>query len=86
MEAKRADLAETEKSLASRDRILQDTVERVLEVPVPEMVEQLVKLLKTVSEDGIQQRNVVRIADIPVPQVVKGLVKVSKVFTRGEDH
>ena len=79
LESARADLAETEKSSTSRDRILQGTVERVLHVPVPEMVEQLVKLPKTVSEDGIQQRTVEQTVDIPVPQVVKGLVKVSKV-------
>ena len=61
---------------ASRDRTLQDTVERVLDVPLPEVVKQLVKLPKTVSEDGIQQRTVERIADIPVPQVVEELVEV----------
>ena len=64
---------------ASRDRTLQDTVERVLDVPVLEMVKQLMKLPKTVSEDGTMQRTVEGIAGIPVPQVVKELVKVSEV-------
>ena len=47
---------------------------RILDVPVTEMVKQLMKLPKTVSEDGIQQRTVERIADIPVPQVAEELV------------
>ena len=80
LEAKRADLAEIEKSLASRDRILQGTVEQISDVPVPQMVEQLVKLPKTVSQDRIQQRTAEQIVDIPVPQVVEELVEVSRVF------
>ena len=60
----------------SRDQILQCTVEQVLDVPVPEMVE----VPKTISQDKIQQRIVEQIIDVPVPQVVKELVEVSKVF------
>ena len=62
--------------VSSRDQILQWTVEQVLDVPVPEMVE----VPKTVSQDKIQQRIVEQIIDVPVPQVVKELVEVSKVF------
>ena len=80
LEAARAELVEIGRSLASRDLTFQDSVERVLDVGVPEMVEQLVKLPKTVSEDGIQQRIVERIADIPVPQVVEELAEFFKAF------
>ena len=53
-------------------------MEEILDVPVPEMVKQLVKLPNTVSQDRIQERTVERIADIPVPQVVEELVEVFK--------
>ena len=43
---------------------------RILDVLVPETVEQLVKLPKTVTEDGIQQRIVERIAEIPVRRLL----------------
>ena len=62
--------------VSSRDQILQCTVEQVLDVPVPEMVE----VPKTISQDKIQQRIVEQIMDVPVPQVMKELVEVSKVF------
>ena len=54
--------------------------EEILDVLVPEMVEQLVKLPKTVSEDRIPQRTAERIVNIPVPQDVEELVEVSRVF------
>ena len=46
--------------------ILQCTVEQVLDVPVPEMVE----VPKTVSHDGIQQQTAEQIVDVPVPMEV----------------
>ena len=49
---------------SSRERILQGTAEQILDVPIPEAVEQLVKLPNTVSEDRIQERVAERIADI----------------------
>ena len=70
--------------IPSRDRILQGAVEQIFDVPVPEMVEQLVKLPKTVSEDGIQQRTVERIADVPVPQDVEELAETCKIFLSGQ--
>ena len=51
------------------------TAEQILDVLVPEMVEQ--KLPETVSDDRIQQRTAEHIAVIPVPQVVEKLVVVS---------
>ena len=53
-------------------------MEEITDVPVPEMVEQVVKLPNTVSQDRIQERTVERIADIPVPQVVEELIEAFK--------
>ena len=67
----------------SRDRTLQGTTEHILDVLVPDMVEQLVKLLNTVSQDRIRQQTVEHIVvDIPVLQVAEELVEVSKVFPK----
>ena len=59
--------------------------EEILDVFVPEMVEQLVKLPKTVSQDGIRQRTAERIADIPVPQTLEELVEVLQGFSPGQE-
>ena len=56
-------------------------VEQILDVPVPEMVEQLVKLPKTVSEDGIQQPTVEQIVDILDPQDVEEPAEFFKAST-----
>ena len=54
--------------------------EQILDVLVPEMVEQ--QLPETVSDDRIQQRTAEHIAVIPVPQGVKELVVVFRVFSQ----
>ena len=54
--------------------------EQILDVPVPEMVEQ--KLPETVSDDRIQQWTAEHIAVIPVPQDVKELVVVFRGFSQ----
>ena len=61
----------------SRDRTLQGTAEHILDVLVPDMVEQLPN---TVSQDRIRQRTVEQIVDTSDPQVVETLVVVSRVF------
>ena len=81
LEAKRADLADTAKSSADQDRNSLGTVGQIPDVLAPEMVEQLVKLPKTVSKNEIQERTVEHIAaDIPVLQVAEELMEASKVF------
>ena len=52
--------------------------EQILDVLVPEMVEQLVKVPKTVLL-GIQQRTVEQIVDAPVPQAVEELQPIAQV-------
>ena len=52
----------------SQDQTLQSTVEQIPDAPVPEMVEQLVKLSKTVSQDEIQT---VQTMEVPLLQSIK---------------
>ena len=65
-------------STESQDQTLQSTVEEIHDDPVPEMVEQLVKLPKTVSQDEIQT---VQTMEVPLLQfsnkVIAALEKVS---------
>ena len=57
--------------VSSRDRISQYTIEQTLDVPMPEMVKQLVEVPKTISQNRIQQRTMKQIVDDPVVQVVQ---------------
>ena len=61
---------------SSRDRTLQRAVEQILDVPVPEMVTQLLEVPETVS------RTVEQIVDAPVPQAVEEPAEVSRVFSQ----
>ena len=66
----------------SRDRTLQCAAEQIPNVPVPEMVEQLVEVPETISQDRIQQRTVEQIVDFPVPQAVQELAEVCRIFSQ----
>ena len=55
----------------SQDQTLQSTVEQIHGAPVPEMIEQLMKLPKIVSVDRIQERIAEQTVDILVPQDVE---------------
>ena len=57
--------------VSSRDRISQYTIEQTLDVPMPEMVKQLVEVPKTTSQNRIQQRTMKQIVDDPVVQIVQ---------------
>ena len=57
--------------VSSRDRISQYTREQTLDVPMPEMVKQLVEVPKIISQNRIQQRTMKQIVDDPVVQVVQ---------------
>ena len=54
---------------------------QTLDVPVPEMAEQLVEAPKNASRDRIQQRYVEQTVDVPVPEVEEELVEASKDFS-----
>ena len=49
--------------VASRDRTLQGTVELVLDVLLPQIVEQLLEVLKMIPQDRILQQTAKQIAD-----------------------
>ena len=68
--------------ISSQDREVHGTVEQILDVPVPETVEQLMEMPETVSRDGIMQRTVEQIPDAPVPQAVEELADISKVSSQ----
>ena len=53
--------------ISCRSRILKSTTGQILDVPVPEMAQQLVEAPATFSQDRIQHRTVERIVDVPVP-------------------
>ena len=57
-------------------------MEQTLDVPVPEMVKQLVEVPNPVSEDRTPQRTVEHIVGIPVPQFVEELAEVFRVFSQ----
>ena len=69
--------------LSSRLKIeVPKMAEQILDVLVPDRVEQLVKLPNTVSDDGIRQQTAGYITVIPVSQDVKELVVVFRVFSQ----
>ena len=51
--------------VSSRDRISQHTIEQTLDVPMPEMVKQLVEVPKIISQNRIQQLTMKQIVDDP---------------------
>ena len=57
--------------VSSRDRISQYTIEHTLDVPMLEMLKQLVEVPKTISQNRIQQRTMKQIVDDPVVQIVQ---------------
>ena len=60
-----------------RPNLARCTAEQILDVPVPEMVKQLVEVPETVSEDRIQQRTVEQIVGMfQFPQAVEELTEV----------
>ena len=62
--------------------IINMVAEHILDVLVPDMVEQLVKLPNTIPQDRIRQRTVEQIVDTSDMQVVEKLVVVLGFFTR----
>ena len=64
--------------------LLQNTVERVVDVPVAEMVKQLVKLPKTISEDEIQERIVEQTIETLAIFLVGKIFEVPSIQTQGK--
>ena len=61
------------------ERIEQSTVEQIPDTPVPEMVEQLVKLPKTVSQDEVQT---VQTMEVPLLKSINKVVDAPVVVQR----
>ena len=55
------------------------TVEQIVDVPVPQIREQIVEVAKTIPLDHISERIVVQTEDVSVPQVLKEVVEVKAV-------
>ena len=51
--------------VSSKDQILQSTREQILDVLVPQMIEQLVDVPKFISQDRIQRQTAAQIIDFP---------------------
>ena len=69
--------------LESQDQTLQSTVEQIPDAPVPETVEQLVKLPKTLSQDEIQT---VQTMEVPLLQSINKVVAPPCEPECSEDH
>ena len=76
-------LVEAPKTL-SRDRIQHRTVERIVDVPVPEVEEELVEAVKVFSQDKDQQLSAEETIEIPVIFLAEEVVEVPVIQTRGK--
>ena len=78
-----ADDAKHSSKNVHQDRILQGTVEQILDVPLLEKAERLVEALKTIHQDRIQQRTMEHVAaDTSVPQDVEEPAEFFKGFSQ----
>ena len=59
----------------AQDRIKQRTVEHISEIPVPQVVEELVEVFKVFPQDRIQQRLVVQTIDTPGISLAEKIVE-----------
>ena len=79
----KADDAKHSPKIVLQDRILQGTVEQILDVLVLEKAERLVEAPKTIPQDRIQQHTVEHItADTPVPQDAEEPAEFFKAFSQ----
>ena len=50
----------------------------VIAVPVPQIQEQIVDVIKVIPEEWMSKRTVQQIVDVPVPQIPEQIVEVIK--------
>eukprot|EP00971_Amphidinium_carterae_P172822 3425841-Amphidinium_carterae.1 len=60
-------------------QVINRNVEQILDVPVPQTVEEIVNVPKIVPQERVQNRVVEQIVDVPVPQTVEEIVNVPKI-------
>ena len=65
-------------ALLRQERIPERTCEQIGNVPIPQVVEQIIEVPKISSQDGILQDAVEQIPDVPVPEMVQQLVNLPK--------
>ena len=52
----------------------------VIAVPVPQIQEQIVDVIKVIPEEWMSKRTVQQIVDVPVPQIQEQIVEVINEF------
>ena len=70
--------------IVSQDRIQQRTVGQIVDVPVPQAVEELAEVFRVFSQDRIQQRAVEQTIDTPAISLVEKIVELPATQTRAE--
>ena len=59
--------------------MLHRQVEQIVDVPVPQVVEEVVQVDRIVPQERVQQRTVEQIVEVPVPQMVEEVVHVPQI-------
>ena len=60
--------------------------ERIVEVPVPQIVEQLLEVPKNGSRDRILQRAAEQIVDVPAPRMFERIVEPTEIVDNDKDN
>eukprot|EP00971_Amphidinium_carterae_P180775 3585682-Amphidinium_carterae.1 len=55
-------------------------VEQIVDVPVPQTVEEIINVPKIIPQERVQNRTVEMVVDVPVPQTVEEIVTVPKII------
>eukprot|EP00971_Amphidinium_carterae_P294816 5853820-Amphidinium_carterae.1 len=55
-------------------------VEQIVDVPVPQTVEEVVQVPRIIPQEQTVQRTVEQIVDVPVPQTVEEVVQVPRII------
>ena len=66
--------------LIPQERISERIVEHIVDVPVPQMQEQIVEVIKVIPQELVSERIVEQIVDVPVPQIVEEIVEVVQII------
>ena len=63
-------------NIVAQERVRQRTVEQMVEIPVPQVVEEVEQVSKIAPQERVMQHSVEQIVEVPVPQVVEEIVQV----------
>ena len=59
-----------------RERVQNLVEKQIVDVPVQQILEQSVEVIKVIPEEWMSKRIVQQLVDVPVPQILKQIVKV----------